>query len=174
MRWVLALGVGVLVIVVVVGVLASGRSGGDRGELLNRVGSELQEIGFPKPLTSCMAHQLEASLDSKEIERLYDSPRGQREGTAAVVANPMVQKAVVASLKSCALSLENSGRISGEELIEALRGLGELSYRQDSRRRNEACGAFVESAIPAPSPHAKAPSGTSHRWRSSLTAAIRS
>jgi hypothetical protein len=125
MRWVLALGV--LVVVVVFGVLASGRSGGDTGELLDRIEAGLEEHGLPKPLTSCMARQMEASLDNEEIERLYDSPRGVREGTAAVLASPKVEKAVVASGKTCAIRLEKAGRMSRAELIKAFRGLGELS-----------------------------------------------
>jgi hypothetical protein len=70
-----------------------------------------------------MVRRLEASLDNEEIEKLYDSQRGIREGTAAVLANPKVEKAVVKSSIACTLQLEKSGRFNREELIEALRGL---------------------------------------------------
>jgi hypothetical protein len=125
MRWVFA--VGLFAVVVLVGVLSSGRSGGDTAELVGRVKGALTAKGVPQPLTDCMVRRLETSLDNEEIEKLYDSPRGVTGGTAAVLVNPKVEKAIVRSGISCVLKLEKSRPFNGEELIEALRGLGERS-----------------------------------------------
>jgi hypothetical protein len=120
----LIIAVGLLVAVVFVGVLSSGRSGGDTVELVDRIRGALEAKGMPQPLTDCVARRLEASLDKEEIEKLYDSQRAVTGGTAAVLANPKVEKAVVKSGIACVLQLEKSGRFNREELMETLRGLG--------------------------------------------------
>ena len=118
---------GLFAVVVLVGVLSNGRGGGDTGELVDRIKSGLEEREIPRPLTDCTVRRLEATLDNGEIEKLYDSPRGQREGTTAVLDNPKVKKAAEKSMLACSLGLMRSGRLSREELLKALRGLGEPS-----------------------------------------------
>jgi hypothetical protein len=118
-----AIAIGLLVLVVFVGVLSSGRGGGDTAELVDRIRGALGAKGIPRPLTDCMVRRLKASLDNEEIEKLYDSQRGVRGGTAAVLANPKVEKTVIKIGIACALQLEKSGRFNKEELIGALGGL---------------------------------------------------
>jgi hypothetical protein len=123
----LVIGVGLFAVVVLVGVLNSGRSGGDLAELADRVKGGLEEDGAPQPLADCTAERLEASFDNEEIERLYDSPRGQMEGSTAVVKNPKVMKALVRDGILCVLQLERSGQYNRGELIGELRGLAKPS-----------------------------------------------
>jgi hypothetical protein len=123
----LAIAVGLFVAVMFVGVLGGGRSGGDTAELVDHIRGALGAQGMLAPLTDCIVQRLETSLDNEGIEKLYDSPRAVREGTAAVLANPKVEKAVIKSGIACVLQLEKSGRFNREELIESLRGLGDLS-----------------------------------------------
>ncbi|HXV05250.1 MAG TPA: hypothetical protein VFP23_05035 [Solirubrobacterales bacterium] len=123
----LAIALGLFVAVIFVGVLSGGRSGGDTAELVDHIRGALGARGVPRPLTDCMVQRLEDSLDNEKIEKLYDSPRAVRGGTTAVLANPKVERDVVKSGVACILLLEKSGRFSREELIEALRGLGQLS-----------------------------------------------
>lgn len=118
-----AVAIGLFVLVVVVALLSSGRSGGDTAELVNRLSGALEAKGMPARLTDCMVRRLEASLDDEEIETLYDSERGVQGGTAAVLDTPNVEHAVVRTGIACTLQLEKSGRFSRKELIDALRGL---------------------------------------------------
>jgi hypothetical protein len=123
----LAIAAGLIVVVVFIGVLSSGRSGGDTAELVDRIKGAFGAKSVPQPLTDCTVRRLEASLDNKKIEELYDSPHAVTGGTAAVLANPMVENALVKSGIACSLQLEESGRFNREELIEILRGLGKPS-----------------------------------------------
>lgn len=119
-----AVAISLLVVVVLVALFSSGRSGGDTAELVGRLRGELEAKGMPAPLTDCMVRRLEASLDDKEIETLYDSERGARGGTAAVLATPKVEKAVIKAGIVCTQQLEKSGQFDREELMDALRELG--------------------------------------------------
>jgi len=123
----LVIGVGVFAVVVLVGVLNSGRNGGNIAELVDRVEGGLEEQGFPQPLADCTGERLEASFDDEEIENLYDSRRGQDDGTSAVVTDPAVDKEIKRSAVLCVLQLERSGQYSREELIRDLRGLARSS-----------------------------------------------
>jgi hypothetical protein len=128
MRWVIAAGaLGLLAVVVLVGALTSGRSGGDTAELTDKLESAFEEEGIPQPLTDCTVRRLRFSLDNEEIERLYDTPRGTREGTAAVLDSPMVKRATIKSLIECGKSLLDTGRLNREELRHLLRGVAEPS-----------------------------------------------
>lgn len=118
-----AVAIGLFVLVVLVALLSGGRSGGDTAELVDRLGGGLEAKGMPARLTDCMVRRLEASLDDEEIETLYDSRRGVRGGTAAVLNTPKVEHAVVRTGIACTLQLEKSRRFGREELIDALRGL---------------------------------------------------
>jgi hypothetical protein len=124
---ILAIGVGVLAVVVIVGLLNSGRSGGDMAELVDRLEGAMEEQGIPKPLVDCTGERLEAAFDDEEIEKLYDSRRGQSEGTVAVVADPAVKKELKRIVVLCALQLERSGQYNREDLIRAVRGLAHPS-----------------------------------------------
>lgn len=120
---ILVIGAGVLAVVVLVGILNSGRSGGDMSELVDRVVAGFEERGLPQPLAECTGERLEESFDDEEIEKLYDSPRGRSEGARAVISNPKVKSEIARGGVLCALQLERSGQYSREELIRALRGV---------------------------------------------------
>jgi hypothetical protein len=128
MRWAIVVGaVGLLAVVVLVAALNSGRSGGDKAELTDKLKTALEEEGIPQSLTDCTVRRLRVSLDNGEIERLYDSARGAREGTTAVLASPVIEKTTIKSMIECGKRLEKARQLNREELIEVLRGVAKPS-----------------------------------------------
>jgi hypothetical protein len=121
MRWAIAIGaVGLLAVVVLVGALNSGRSGGDKAELTEKLKSGLEELGIPQSLTDCAVRRTRAALDNEQVENIYDSPRGAAEGTSAVLENPMVELTAKKSLIECGKQLIRAGRLEREELLKLL------------------------------------------------------
>lgn len=109
--------------IVVVAIANQGRDGGNRAEFIGHVRRELEARGAPHQLTDCVVRRLDAALNNKEIEKIYESQRGVLDGDAAVLASPRVKSSVQKSMIGCGLWLMRSGRLSKAELIRSLQGM---------------------------------------------------